>query len=119
MNLSIEKSRSIEPLPEVLTRACSIPLSALEDCVTYLYETTTGDWPLEPNSELLTDMHWLKDGDSLELVNVSPGENMGHSRQMEVLEVLPLISIANGSSKGIPFYKFGQFRRLVLVKEKA
>lgn len=85
---------------------------AARDAATLLYlATQDGEWPAahEFIGKALYDATWIREGESLVLVEMRPGKGMGSKRTVQVLDVRVEADIFEGQHL--------QFRRKVLVDE--
>jgi len=104
----------LEDIQPAIASALATSSPIKEDVFTLLYPATKqGFWPATPPSSLIADMWYLGEGSVLPLHGISKISSTHHAH---ILEAIPLITVSRGSRKGIPLYKFGQLKHLVLAQ---
>ncbi len=99
-------SRRFATQTDELGREVRVPVT--KDAGSFVYiRGHDGSWPSTPVVSLAYDAAWLVDGAVFELVEMRPGNGMGATQMVEVVELRIQTSIHPG--------KWGQVKRLALV----
>lgn len=88
-----------------------LKIPVVKDAATFVYVADeNGKWPKSPAVTLLIDLNWMAEGVVFGLEEMRPGHNMGSISTMQAIAVYNIISRFPG--------KYGQLKRLVLVRER-
>jgi len=92
--------------------ASSSPITA--DVFTLLFQAGPQSfWSGKIIANLIADMWYLGEGSVLPLHGLA---KISSTHTAHILEAIPLITVSKASRKGIPLYKFGQLKHLVLAQ---